>query len=55
MVCHGFDLYYYNSKKYGEIENYHLERGYVLGSCNIEEKGLVVYLPIYMISRFLNE
>lgn len=89
LVCHGFDLYYYNSKKYGEIdfvvedkngtvmllevksgkdyrrhraldnvlaiENYHLERGYVLGSCNIEEKGLVVYLPIYMISRFLNE
>ena len=89
LTAHGFDLYYFNSKKYGELDfvvsdkndrvlplevksgkgysrhralnkvldvpNYHLERGYVLGPCNVSVEGKVAYLPIYMISQFAND
>lgn len=89
LAAHGFNLYYFNSKKFGEldfvietrdgevlpievksgkgyrrhralnnvleVENYHLERGYVLGADNIAEMGRVIYLPIYMIAAFVNE
>lgn len=82
LVARGFDLYYFNSKKYGEldfvvqdkndrvvpievksgksykrhaalnnvleVENYHLERGYVFGPCNIEVTGKLVYAPVYL-------
>lgn len=89
LIAHGFDLYYYNSKKYGEVDfivsdkndtvlpievksgknyarhkalgkildvnNYHLERGYVLGSTNVSVEGKVVYLPVYMAGLFQSE
>lgn len=89
LAAHGFDLFYYNSKKYGEldfvvqdrndrvipievksgksykrhaalnnvmdVENYHLEQGYVLGPCNVEVEGKVVYLPVYMAGLMENE
>ena len=90
LIAHGFDeLYYYNSKKLGEIdflvqdrddnviplevksgksyrrhraldnllatEEYHLDRGYVLGPSNVETVGKVTYLPIYMAGLFANE
>lgn len=89
LTAHGFDLYYFNSKKLGEVDfvvsdkndrvlplevksgkgysrhralskvldvpNYHLDRGYVLGPCNVSVEGKVVYLPIYMVSQFKND
>lgn len=89
LVAHGFDLYYYNSKKFGEVDfvvedrdgvviplevksgkdytrhkalmnilkvkNYHVERGYVLGPCNISCEGSVVYVPVYCTGFFESE
>lgn len=88
LFCHGFNnLYYYNSKKLGEIDfvveqnneviplevksgkgyfehralnnifdSYPtIKKGYVLGNGNIEIKGNVIYLPIYMVMFFKNE
>jgi predicted AAA+ superfamily ATPase len=88
LRAHGFDLYYYNNKRRGEVdfviedrngtvmpievksgkayqrhralnnilmvENYHLNRGYVLSSDNLKQKGKVRYLPVYMVGLFVN-
>lgn len=37
------------------VENWHLERGFVLGPGNLERNGKVVYLPVYMASLFHND
>lgn len=89
LAAHGFDLYYLNSKKHGELDfvvedrdgnvlpievksgkgykrhramdnvlevgNYGLEGGYVFGPCNVERRGKVVYLPVYMASLLSND
>lgn len=89
LTAHGFDLHYYNSKKFGEVVfvisdkndtvfpievksgkdytrhkalgkildvgNYHLEKGYVLGSTNVSVEGKIVYLPVYMVGLFESE
>ena len=89
LTARGFALYYFNSKKFGEldfvvadrngtvyplevksgkdyyrhkalskvvnVENYHLDRGYVLCDGNVETKGNIVYLPVYMAGMFQNE
>ncbi|MBO7048632.1 MAG: ATP-binding protein [Spirochaetia bacterium] len=82
LSAHGFALYYYNSKKFGELDflvecddkvipievksgkdyyrhkamnnlignkEYGLKAGYVFCNGNIEKKGSVTYLPIYMV------
>ena len=81
LLAKGFDLYYYNSKKFGEvdilveldgrmlpievksgkdysrhsalknlinIDNYDIPEAFVLCNGNIERKGKITYLPIYM-------
>lgn len=87
LKAHNFKLYYYNSKKYGEIDfviehkgkvlpievksgknymrhsalnnvmeisNYSIDEAYVLSNYNVEKKGKLTYLPIYMI-MFIEE
>lgn len=87
LKAHNFNLYYYNSKKYGEIDfviehkgkilpievksgknymrhsalnnvmeisNYSIDEAYVLSNYNVEKKGKLTYLPIYMI-MFIEE
>lgn len=87
LNSHGYPLYYYNSKKNGEldfviehngkvlpievksgkdysrhsaldnvlgIEEYGIEEAYVLSNANVEKKGKITYLPIYMI-MFIDE
>ena len=82
LKTHGFKLYYYNSKKYGELDfvieykgkvlpvevksgkdyqrhsalnnimgisNYSIGEAFVLSNYNVEVKGSLVYLPIYML------
>lgn len=81
LLCHGYEPYYYNSKRMGEIDfviadgssalpievksgkdyrrhnalnnvlechEYDIPKAYVLCNGNIEVRGKVVYLPIYM-------
>ena len=85
LSAHGYPLFYYNSKKRGEldflaedghavtplevksgkgyrrhsalsnifdVEEYGLERGYVLHNGNLEVDGNVVYIPTYMLMCF---
>ncbi len=87
LNSHGYPLYYYNSKKNGEIdfviehngkvlpievksgkdysrhsaldnvlgiEEYGIEEAYVLSNANVQRKGKITYLPIYMI-MFIDE
>lgn len=82
LKAHGFDLYYYNSKRQGELDfvvehhgkilpievksgkdyerhhalsnvmastEYDIDEGLVLCNGNVETKGRVVYMPIYML------
>ena len=82
LTAHGYALYYYNSKKFGELDfviemngkvlpieiksgkdyyrhnamdnclgitEYGLEEGYVFCNGNVENKGKVMYFPIYML------
>ena len=82
LKAHGFDLYYYNSKRQGELDfvvehrgkilpievksgkdyerhhalsnvmastEYDIDAGLVLCNGNVETKGRVVYMPIYML------
>lgn len=82
LKTHGFDLYYYNSKRQGELDfvvehrgkilpievksgkdyerhhalsnvmastEYDIDEGLVLCNGNVETKGRVVYMPIYML------
>lgn len=89
LAAHGYDPYYFNSKKHGEIDfviedrdgevfpievksgksykrhsaisnvlevdNYHLEKGYVFGAENIQCIGKILYAPIYCIGLLVNE
>lgn len=87
LKAHGFKLYYYNSKKFGELDfvieyngailpievksgksyqrhsalnnviemsEYPIEEAFVFSNYNIEQKGKLVYYPIYML-MFINE
>lgn len=87
LKTHGFKLYYYNSKKFGELDfvieyngavlpievksgksyqrhsalnnviemsEYPIEEAFVFSNYNIEQKGKLVYYPIYML-MFINE
>lgn len=82
LKAHGFDLYYYNSKRQGELDfvvehrgkilpievksgkdyerhhalsnvmastEYDIDEGLVLCNGNVQTKGRVVYMPIYML------
>ena len=82
LKAHGFKLYYYNSKKFGELDfvieykgkvlpievksgknyqrhsalnnimeisNYSIKEAFVLSNYNVEVKGNLTYLPIYML------
>ena len=81
LNCHGFQSYFYNSHKSGELDfliekdgeilpievksgkdyyvhsalskvtentEYEMKEAYVLGNCNISQKGKLMYFPIYM-------
>ena len=87
LKAHGFKLYYYNSKKFGELDfvieyngailpievksgksyqrhsalnnviemsEYPIKEAFVFSNYNIEQKGKLVYYPIYML-MFINE
>lgn len=88
LKAHGFKLYYYNSKKFGELDfvieykgnvlpievksgknyqrhsalnnimeisNYSIKEAFVLSNYNVEVKGNLVYLPIYMLMFIKDE
>ena len=38
-----------------DVSNYHLERGYVLGSANVSLEGKIASLPVYMAGFFQSE
>ena len=42
-------------KKAVENTEYEIPFGYVFGDCNIEERGKIIYFPIYMSSFLRNE
>lgn len=79
----GFDIYYYNSNRHGELDfaveykgkllpievksgkdymlhsalnhcvnhsQYDIEEAFVFANCNVEKKGKITYLPVYMVS-----
>ena len=87
LHAHGFNLYYYNSKKSGELDfviklddkviplevksgkdynrhnalsnvlrndDYKIDQAYVLCNSNVEVKGKILYLPIYMLMFIKN-
>ena len=87
LKAHGFKLYYYNSKKFGELDfvieyngkvlpievksgksyqrhsalnnviemsEYPIQDAFVLSNYNVEQKGKLVYYPIYML-MFIKE
>lgn len=88
LISKGFDLYYYNSKRHGELDfvieyqgslmpievksgkdytahsalnscvnnpEYNVKEAFVFADCNIEKRGKITYLPIYMISFMNND
>lgn len=88
LHAHGYPLYYYNSKKYGELDfiiehagealpievksgknyekhsaldnvlssrRYGIEEAYVFTSDNVKAKGMLTYLPIYMVMFLKND
>ncbi|MDE6299938.1 MAG: AAA family ATPase [Muribaculaceae bacterium] len=86
LLCHGYEPYYYNSKRMGEVDfvissssplpievksgkdydrhnalsnlleckEYGIERAYVLCNGNVQEKGKIIYFPVYM-TMFLKQ
>lgn len=88
LKAHGFKLYYYNSKRFGELDfvieyngrvlpievksgknyqrhsalnnvmeisNYSIDEAFILSNYNVEVKGNLVYLPIYMLMFIKDE
>lgn len=88
LKVHGFKLYYYNSKRFGELDfvieyngrvlpievksgknyqrhsalnnvmeisNYSIDEAFILSNYNVEVKGNLVYLPIYMLMFIKDE
>lgn len=88
LKAHGFKLYYYNSKRFGELDfvieyngrvlpievksgknyqrhsalnnvmeisNYSIDEAFILSNYNVEVKGNLVYLPIYMLMFIQDE
>ena len=88
LKAHGFKLYYYNSKRFGELDfvieyngrvlpievksgknyqrhsalnnvmeisNYSIDEAFILSNYNVEVKGNLVYLPIYMLMLIKDE
>lgn len=88
LKAHGFKLYYYNSKRFGELDfvieyngrvlpievksgknyqrhsalnnvmeisNYSIDEAFILSNYNVEVKGNLLYLPIYMLMFIKDE